>query len=162
MMDSDKLNTWLSLLTNLGVVAGLAMLVIEISQTNNLAEAAAAQRRSDQIMEAQKDYALSDYLPSIVVKYREGGIDTLTAAEVSRYQLWESARRIRMSAQYRQYRMGYLDRETAERTVLDAALGYADIWDDLGLETDGTKGSLDALDLEFWQEVQKARRSSIN
>ena len=157
-MDSDRLNKWLSLLANLGVVAGLVMLVIEINQTNNLAKAEAAQNRSDQIMEAQKDYALSEYLPGIVTKYRENGIEALTAEETSRYRSWELARRSRMSAQYRQYLMGYLDQETAERTVLDAAIGFASTWDDLGLETDGAKSSLDSLNSEFWQEVQKARR----
>ena len=157
-MDSDRLNKWLSLLANLGVVAGLVMLVIEINQTNNLAKAEAAQKRSDQIMESQKDYALSEHLPGIVVKYRESGIEALTAVEISRYRSWELARRSRMSAQYRQYLMGYLDQETAERTVLDAALSFASTWDDLGLETDGTKSSLDSLNSEFWQEVQKARR----
>jgi len=157
-MGSDKLNKWLSLLANLGVVAGLAILIVEINQTNNLAEAEAAQRRSDQIMQAKKEYALSEYIPEITTKYQENGIDALTAVEVSRLKSWESARRIRMSAQYRQYLMGYLDQETAERTVQDAALSFADIWDDIGLETDGNKGSLDGVSEEFWREVQKARR----
>ena len=134
------------------------MLVIEINQTNNLAKAEAGQKRSDQIMEAQKDYALSEYLPDIVVKYRESGIDTLTAVEISRYQSWELARRARMSAQYHQYLMGYLDRETAERIVQDAATSFAETWDDLGLETAGINYSLDGANKEFLQEVQKARR----
>lgn len=156
-MDSDKLNKWLTLLANIGVVAGLAILIVEINQTNHLAEAEAIQRRSDQIMEAQKEYALSEFLPDIVVKYQEGGINALTAVEVSRYRSWELARRARMSAQYRQYLMGYLDREVAERTVQDAALTFADTWDDLGLETVGVDHSLDGADIEFLREVQKAR-----
>jgi hypothetical protein len=160
MMDSNRFNNWLSLLANFGVVAGLAMLVIEINQTNNLAEAEAAQERSDQISQAQKDFAISEHLPGIVVKYQESGIEALTAVEISRYKSWELARRSRMSAQYRQYLMGYLDQETAERTVLDAALSFANTWDDLGLETDGANSSLDALNSEFWQKVQEAQRQA--
>ena len=157
-MGSDKLNSWLSLLANLGVVAGLAILIVEINQTNNLAEAEAAQSRSDQIMQAQKDYALSEYIPEITTKYLENGIGALSAAEISRLKAWENARRIRMSSQYRQYLRGYLDRETADRTVQDAALTFAEVWDDLGLEIDGSTGSLDGVSVEFLREVQKARR----
>ena len=53
--------------------------------------------------------------------------------------------------------MGYLDRETAERIIQDAALSFADTWDDLGLETVGINNSLDGADKEFLQEVQNAR-----
>jgi len=160
-MDSDQLNKWLSLLANLGVVVGLAVLIIEIDQTNKLAEAEAVQRRSDQINEALKGYALSEYLPDIVVKYQEGGISALTAVEKSRYRSWEMARRARMSSQYRQYLMGYLDRETMQRTIQDAAISYADTWDDLSLETAGEKSSLDGANAEFMEEVRKARAKVV-
>ena len=156
-MDADKLNKWFTLLANVGVVVGLAILILEIDQTNNLAKAEAIQGRSDMIMQAQKEYALSAYLPEITAKYREGGVEALTPVELDRLQVWENARRVRMSAQYRQFQMGFLDQEIAERTVKDAALSFAQIWDDLGLESQGNSGSLDGVSTEFLQEVQKAR-----
>ena len=157
-METDKLNKWFTLLANVGVVVGLAILILEINQTNSLAKAEAIQGRSDMIMQAQKEYALSEYLPEITAKYREGGVEALTLVELDRLQVWENARRVRMSAQYRQYQMGFLDQETAERTVKDAALSFAQLWDDIGLEATGEKGSLDGVSIEFLQEVQRAQR----
>ena len=46
-MDLDKLNQWLTLLANLGVLFGLAILIFEINQTNVMIEAQAAQARAD-------------------------------------------------------------------------------------------------------------------
>ena len=140
------------------MVVGLAILIIEIDQTNSLARAEAVQKRSDAIMASQKEYALSDYLPEIYAKYEEGGVDALDAVELDRFRVWETSRRVRMSAQYRQYLMGFLDRETAERTVRDAALGYADTWDEIGLATDGSRDSLDGVSVEFLRAVENARR----
>ena len=151
-MDTDRINKWLSLFANLGVVVGIAILIVEIEQANSLAEADVLQRRSDSIADGLRDYALSDYLPAITVKYQDGGVDALTAVEFSRYFAWESARRVRMASQYTQFRLGYLDRETAETTFQFAAENFLDTWNDIGLAPPGPDT------LEFMQEVERARR----
>ena len=150
-MDSDRINKWLSLFANLGVVVGIAILIVEIEQANSLAEADVLQRRSDSIADGLRDYALSDYLPEITVKYQDGGADALTAVEFSRYFAWEAARRNSMAALYTQFRLGYLDRETVENTAQFAADNFLDTWNDIGLVPGPDT-------LEFMQEVEQARR----
>ena len=41
-MDTAKLNDWLTIVTNIGVIAGLVLLAYEISQTNESLEQDAA------------------------------------------------------------------------------------------------------------------------
>lgn len=41
-MDSEKLNSWLTLTANFGVVIGIALLVYELRETQNLTETEAA------------------------------------------------------------------------------------------------------------------------
>ncbi len=43
-MNSEKLSNWLTLLVNIGVVIGLALLIYELRESQNLAETGAAVR----------------------------------------------------------------------------------------------------------------------
>ena len=154
-MNSAKLSDWLTVLANLGIVAGLVIVYLELDQANRLAEANAHQFRDAEITQAQKDYALSDYMPEIVIKAQEGGFDSLTAVELSRYLMWESARRQRLVAVYRQYQMGFIDRQIIDgnfRVIIDR--GWAEIWDKLGMKPN--------LPNPFWQELEKFREAAEN
>lgn len=95
-MSSAKLDDWLTVLANFGIVAGLVIVYLELDHANRLAEANAIQIRGNEIMESQKEYALSDYLPDIVIKARQSGFESLSPVEFSRYRAWELARRQRM------------------------------------------------------------------
>lgn len=59
-MDSDRLNRWLTLGANLGVLAGLALLVVEIRQSNQLALAQIEQTRSDNLLAWRREWVTSD------------------------------------------------------------------------------------------------------
>lgn len=49
-MESDRLNRWLSLIANFGVIIGLAVLIVELDQTNRIAKyTAEISRRSEAI-----------------------------------------------------------------------------------------------------------------
>ena len=43
-MSSNKLNQWLTLLANIGVVIGLALLIYELRESQNLAECKSRQQ----------------------------------------------------------------------------------------------------------------------
>ena len=152
-MDSAKLSDWLTVLANLGIVAGLVIVYLELDHANRLAEANAHQFREAEITKAQIDYALSDYMPEIVIKARESGFDSLTAVESSRYLMWESARRQRLVGAYRQYQMGFIDRQTIDlnfRAI--TSNGWAVIWDELGMIPNHSSNP-------FWQELEKIREA---
>ena len=69
-MNADKLNSWLTLGTNMAVVIGLALLVYEIKQNSEMMRAQINQSRTDTALsEQQADYN-SEYMPGIVVKIK--------------------------------------------------------------------------------------------
>jgi hypothetical protein len=120
-MDSERLNSWLAVLANFGVVIGLAVLIYELRESQNLAETDAAVRRLDQMQLAQVAMATSDTLAAIKVKAYLEGVHALS--DVERYKLtsWEFSVMLRMRGQYTQYIRGYLDEETANGIVIAAA-----------------------------------------
>ena len=145
-MNSEKLNRWLTLLANFGVVIGLALLIYELRESQNLAETEAAVRRLDQIQAAEVEMATSEFLASIRVKARSDGIESLTPVELYKLQQWEDSVRRRMQSQYIEYVRGYLDQETAERMIESAAY-FLPYWEDLGYEFD---------DSDFGEAVREA------
>lgn len=134
-MDANKLNSWLSLIANFGVLIGIALLVYELRQTQHLAETDSAVRRLEQIQVAQTAMAMSDSLPDIRVKARTQGVDALTPVELYRLQTWELSVMNRMASQYVLYERGYLDESTAQEFV-QAAADWLSYWEALGFEVE--------------------------
>lgn len=145
-MNSDKLNSWLALLANIGVVIGLALLIYELRQSQNLAETEAAVRRLDQIQLAWIEIATSEFLAEIRVKALSEGVESLTSVELYKLQLWENSVRARMRSQYIEYVRGYLDQDTAN-IVVEAAVDFLPYWEQLGYELG---------DSEFEQAIKEA------
>ena len=132
-MDGSKLNERLSLLANLGVVVGLAVLIVEISQANKLAETEAFVLRLDQMQQARLAFGESEYLPQIALKYRSEGVQSLSELEKDRLTRWEESVMLRMQGHHYQAQQGYLDQETGDR-ILNAAVSSMKKWGELGVE----------------------------
>ena len=132
-MDTDKLNSWLTLGANIGVVIGLAILIYEIRVAQHLAETQALVRRADQIQEAQVQMAMSDSLAAIRVKALADGVQTLTDVEKYRLQMWEAAVRNRMTSQYVEFVRGYTDEATGSN-IVEAAAEFLPYWEELGFQ----------------------------
>jgi len=145
-MDSEKLNSWLRLLANFGVVIGLALLIFELRQTQHIVETQATVQRLNQMQEAQLEFAVSESLSPIVAKANSDGVHSLSESEFGRLQAWERSVYLRMGSQYIQYVRGYLDKETAER-IVQAAVGRLPIWDAL---------EVPLLDDEFGRAIKQA------
>ena len=145
-MKSEKLNSWLALLANFGVVVGLALLVYELRETQRLAETESSVRRLNQMQEAQTAFALSDTIAALQVKAQSDGVDSLSTVELRRLQYWENSVRLRMRSQYIQFVRGYLDAETADG-IVQAAVGSLPYWEELGYELG---------DNEFEQAIRQA------
>jgi hypothetical protein len=121
------------LVANFGVVIGLALLIYELRESHNLAETGAAVRRLDQMQESRVAMAVSESLPAIRVKAMTDGVETLNQVELYRLQTWESSVRVRMNSHYIEFLRGYLDEDTANKMVKDAA-GVLLYWEELGFE----------------------------
>ena len=132
-MDSAKVNSWLALLANLGVVVGLALLIYEVRQSQKLAETEATVGRLNQMQVARLEFAMNEFLIPIKVKAKTEGVQSLSPVELVRLQEWESSVRLRMRSQYIQYAQGYIDRNTADG-IVRAAVRDLPYWEELGFE----------------------------
>jgi hypothetical protein len=145
-LNSEKLTSWLTLLANIGVVIGLALLIFELRQSQNLAETEAAVRRLDQMQVAQVEMATSEFLAAIRVKALSEGVESLTPTELYKLRQWENSVRLRMRSQYIEYVRGYLDQDTANGIVV-AAVSWLAYWEELGYKLG---------DNDFEQAIKKA------
>jgi hypothetical protein len=136
-MDSDRVNRWLTLLANVGVLIGLILLTIEVRHAIDLAELEAYRHRGTEIQEAMQQLALSSDLAGVVAKSRDAGVEALSPAERVRLNAWYLAMVFRMQNQFNDYQLGYLD-EAPYRAMLRSAAATVSISEQLGvdIETD--------------------------
>ncbi len=137
-MNSDKVNRWLTLLANFGVVIGLAVLIYELRETQHRAETEASVRRLNMVHEMAANLALSDSMSEIAVKVQTEGVRSLTELERFRINQWWASTRLGMRSQYEEYLRGYLDQRTATRIVKDAAR-LLPLWEEVGYELGDTE-----------------------
>lgn len=64
----DRLNRWLTLGANLGVLLGLGALLVEINQSNALALAQIEQTRSDGLREWRQEWVTNDQIVPLLTK----------------------------------------------------------------------------------------------
>lgn len=131
-MSIDKINSWLTLTANIGVVLGIVFLGIEIQQSRIATEGATYLARSTEIQESNQNFALSEFLPEIYEKLETEGIESLGKVEFRRIRAWEAARNLRMESQIQQSNLGLLDNRT-RNDVLRAAANLLPLWESLGI-----------------------------
>jgi len=151
-VDTDRLNRWLTLGANIGVLGGLIFLVVEIRHSNDLARASAYRSRGSEIQEAFQAVALDSELSQIVLKFNQQGIDGLTDHERIRYTFWQYAAQLRMQNQFNDYQMGFLDEDLYQSALHTAAERY-DLWMELGINIEDPK---------FKAAIQSVRKPGAN
>ena len=133
-MNTERLNDWLSLLANIGVVIGLVVVILEVRESNLQATSATTMARYTEIETSNREFASSEYLPAIYVLVEESGVEALDPTQLYRIQSWEMARILRMEGQFVQYHSGYLP-ETSYQIMLDVARQYATLWKELEIQS---------------------------
>ena len=142
-MDFDKLNRWMTLVANLGVVAGLIFLSIEIRQnTESLDESrkqVQLQSYQDYLQnldESFRDLANSPYMAEIFVKYNNGGVQALSDVELQRLR-WQSQTGMqRLDTLHYLHQIGYANTERYESVMLTTGCEHAKRWRDIGIWPD--------------------------
>ena len=119
-MGIDRLNRWLTLAANIGVLIGLIFLVVEVRHAISLSESQAFRNRGTEIQEAYLALALSVDLAPIMAKTKDEGVSSLNSAEFIRLAAWFNAMLLRMQNQFNDYQLGYLD-EASYLLMLRAA-----------------------------------------
>ena len=131
-MDTDRLNRWLTLGANLGVFAGIILLLIELDQNRDLVKAQTRHAIADQYVNFMQETVNSGEVADIVIRVIDG--DELTRQELLRYQfrlrIWF---RIAANVHY-QYGQGLFD-ELEFTSIKENWRGYAsnspgvaDVW----------------------------------
>ena len=125
-MDTDKLNRWLTLTANVGVLVGLILLLFEIGQNTDLMRAQIAMDRSVSQTEILSDWANGGEIVPIEVKLFEqvdgfpqaiGWVDLLTAEEHRRYEYRMIARVNQLQNDWFLCTEGLIAQEICEREV---------------------------------------------
>jgi hypothetical protein len=105
-VDSDRLNRWLTLGANIGVLVGIAFLAIEIRQNTEMTRAQITQSRAETAIAMSEMTVNSDYMPGVLIKVRGGA--ELTEEEKIRYISYIRAALRNQDNYLRQYNEGLL------------------------------------------------------
>jgi hypothetical protein len=153
-MKLEKLNDWLSLVANIGVVVGIFALIAELNHSSRIAEVTAFQTRMTEIQEATVQLSLSEDLPAILVKIDNEGVSSLDEIEMIRAAGWHNGVIRRMQSQYFQYQQGFLDRRSIDLTLDGIARDMYHVWQELGI--------LNTIEIPEWREEILERVNSAS
>ena len=105
-MNAEKLNAWLSLAANVGVVIGLMLLIVEIGQNTEMMRAQINQSRTDTALSEQQAVYTTDHVPAMLAKMRRG--EQLSDEDLIRYERYFRAFNRNQDNNLWQYNQGYL------------------------------------------------------
>ena len=117
-MNNEKLNSWLSLGANIGVVVGLGLLIVEINQNTAMMQSQIQQSRTDTALSEQQATYNSEFMPDLIVKARAG--EQLTPSEAVRYNTHFRGFNRNLDNQLWQYNHGFLG-DNIPRSIRNAA-----------------------------------------
>ena len=123
-MTSEKVNSWLTLGANFGVIIGLILLIVEIGQNTEMMRAQINQSRTEAAQSEQQATYNSDYMPAILVKRDKG--EQLSDEEIRRNRAYIRSFNRNMDNQLWQYNHGFLGENipySIRRAVRDVIAG---------------------------------------
>ena len=144
-MTADRLNRWLTLGANLGVLVGLALLILEIDQNSDLVRVQIEQARSESYVNWLRQSADSEHIPPIYAQ-----MDEMEGTFMERLKLLEPVDRVRLiltlEARYydyenlhSQYQEGFFGEEYWEQRIVPAIAEWAPRWIEIN-PPDGPSG----------------------
>jgi len=153
-MNSEKLNSWLTLGANVGVVIGLVLLIVEIRQNSALVRAQIHQARSDNYVAMSVDIADSEYLLPAYQKFAQAGgwgesaaLEALDPVETERIRRYAQGRLAGYDNLFYQYRQGYIDESFYQSRIVSSIKKMSPFWIEFGL--------LKGVTPEFRAEVER-------
>ena len=132
-MDTDRLNRWLSVGANIGVVIGIAVLILEINQNTEMMRAQMTQARAENLIDRYRDEIHSDYWAEILAKRRvaktiDEWVSSLEPVEYERVWTFQLFQWHYLQAQYSQYQSDYLDEEVWTGSTQADARRFMQTW----------------------------------
>jgi hypothetical protein len=138
-MNSNKLDRWLTLGTNISVLIGIVLLIVEINQNNELVRIQIEQARSDTYVAWQREVASGDHVAPLMAKLgaQDGDLFTeldfaqLDAVEMERIRAIASARFYDYETLFAQYERGFVSEEYWHDRVVPAIRNWVPVWETL-------------------------------
>ena len=149
-MNFDRLNRWLTLGANVGVLLGLGALIVEINQSNALATAELEQARSDGLREWRQEWAANEFIVpmllrafsivnpnsaeylSLNVHEKQEAISSMLAEldpeDAMRFRLWVTADYWDYENLFAQYGRGLISEEYWLERGIGGVLSRAPMW----------------------------------
>lgn len=136
----ERLNQWLTLLSNLGVIAGIVFLGLEIQQNNAAINAQNYQSRADAVLDLSLVIMDSEHFAPLLAEM--GG--DLFPSDLSKLAKLSTGDRLRMTAYYQwlrtaidnqlyQYSNGLIDEGFVNNATRPAMQTFTPIWEQLNL-----------------------------
>jgi len=145
-MKKIDLGQTVQVLANIGVIAGIVFLALELRQTSNALLGATYQARALSMQDRQEQLANSEYILPAILRLEEGSWDTISAEDRRRIGAYNDGAFYRIDGMFYQYELGLLGNEYYE-SVFDGEMRlWVPRWRD--------EGSLDRL--ERWGYIRPA------
>jgi hypothetical protein len=131
-LNTDKLNQWLTLGANLGVLAGLLLLVIELSQNHEMMRSQTRHEMSAGIVDLLQTPANNEQLADLILRAGRG--EDLTDVERFQFELRTNALLRYWEDVHYQYRAGLYDavefgkQKEAWKASLSSSVGFRGYW----------------------------------
>ena len=106
-MNLDNLNRWITLVANIGVLAGIMFLAVEINQNNQLMESEARLAQSNSAQEAWREIYQNEGTAELFAKVQAGG--QLDEVEKIKLEAYQRRQIISLQFQYLEFSNGMLD-----------------------------------------------------
>ncbi len=139
-MNADNVNRWLILGANIGVLVGLALLIVELDQNSDLVRAQIHQSRSDNYESFMVGLADTEHLLPTLANFPTAGgaahilaLQELDPIERARLRLYWDGRIAGYDNLHYQYKQGFLDDDFYNIRVLGTVKFYFPLWEELGL-----------------------------
>ena len=138
-MNSNKLDRWLTLGTNISVLIGIVLLIVEINQNNELVRIQIEQSRSDTYVAWQREVAAGDHVAPLFAKlgaqdgelFSKRDFSQLDPVEMERIRAIAAARFYDYETLFAQYQRGFVSHDYWMERIVPAIRDWAPIWADL-------------------------------
>ena len=139
-MNADNVNRWLILGANIGVLVGLALLIVELDQNSDLVRAQIHQARSDNFVSLKAELANTEHLLPVLANFTPAGgpahisaLQELDPIERARLRQYWDGRIGGYDNLHYQYKQGFLDDDFYNSRVLTTVKFFFPLWEELGL-----------------------------
>ena len=137
-MDPQKLNNWLSVIANFGVLIGILILVVEIGQNSELMRVQIEQQRSDAYVAWQREIASGDHAAPLFAKLTALQ-DKVDPSEIFEHEDFSPEERERLASVvlarfydyenlFAQYQRGFISEAYWQERITEGTQEWAPLW----------------------------------